>query len=115
MTRADAWKQRPVVLFYHVFRDQLVFLMKKDGVVPEDFCKLDVCFYLPMPKSWSEKKKLKILGSPHQQKPDIDNLQKALLDSIFRDGDDSMVYDIHATKRWSENIGRIEIEIWPTK
>ncbi|MGU0055537.1 RusA family crossover junction endodeoxyribonuclease [Enterobacter hormaechei] len=37
-------------------------------------------------------------GKPHQQKPDKDNLEKALLDAIF--DDDSRVWDGRVTKVW---------------
>ena len=35
---------------------------------------------------------------PHRQKPDIDNLIKALLDALY--ADDSHVWKITAEKRW---------------
>ncbi|MCR4339433.1 MAG: RusA family crossover junction endodeoxyribonuclease, partial [Gemmatimonadaceae bacterium] len=37
-------------------------------------------FRLPMPPSWSNKKRLAMIGQPHAQKPDIDNLLKAVLE-----------------------------------
>jgi len=61
---------------------------------------LNVVFYLPMPASWSKKKRAEMLGKPHKQKPDIDNLVKALLDAVF--DDDSHVYEIRAVKFWDE-------------
>lgn len=39
-------------------------------------------------------------GKPHQQKPDKDNLEKALLDAIF--GEDSHIWDGRVTKIWGE-------------
>jgi Holliday junction resolvase RusA-like endonuclease len=51
-----------------------------------------------MPKSWSTKKRLSMLGEYHQSKPDIDNLVKAFLDA-FGD-DDKHVAVIHAGKYW---------------
>ena len=114
-TRADAWKQRPVILKYHRFRDLIAIEMKK--VEREAGCKiwvrldcLEVMFQIPMSKSWSKKKRIEMNGAFHQQKPDIDNLVKAVLDSIFRGGDDCKVATIHAMKRWS-NDGRIIITI----
>jgi len=41
-----------------------------------------------------------MLGKPHQQKPDIDNLVKSLLDAVL--DDDSSVYEIRAVKFWGE-------------
>ena len=66
-----------------------------------------ITFYMPMPKSWSRKKKAKMIGKPHQQKPDVDNLAKALLDSVFED--DSHIHDIRISKTWFD-IGKIIID-----
>ncbi|MBG3071584.1 RusA family crossover junction endodeoxyribonuclease, partial [Proteus mirabilis] len=46
-------------------------------------------------------------GKPHQQKPDKDNLEKALLDAIF--DDDSRVWDGRVTKVWGKR-GQIIIQ-----
>lgn len=74
--------------------------------VPE--CDVHITFFISMPKSWSKKKKAERLGQPHQGKPDIDNLVKALLDAVY--DDDKTVWDIRATKRWN-GAGSIVIEI----
>jgi Holliday junction resolvase RusA-like endonuclease len=39
-------------------------------------------------------------GKPHQQKPDKDNLEKALLDAIFED--DCRIWDGRVSKVWGE-------------
>jgi Holliday junction resolvase RusA-like endonuclease len=111
-TRADAWKKRPVILRYHAFRDSIQKEMKKIdlGGSWSDLDTLTADFYIPMPDSWSKKKKLAMAGTPHQQKPDIDNVVKALLDSLFKDSDDCRVYSLHTRKFWSSE-GRIEIII----
>jgi Holliday junction resolvase RusA-like endonuclease len=64
-------------------------------------------FGIEMPASWSRKKKLSMRGQPHQQKPDIDNLQKSVLDALLPD--DSVVHSITATKVW-DLAGWIRIE-----
>ncbi|WP_336242107.1 RusA family crossover junction endodeoxyribonuclease [Enterobacter cloacae] len=46
-------------------------------------------------------------GQPHQQKPDLDNLKKSLLDALFED--DSHIWDARTSKVWGE-IGMIIIE-----
>ena len=48
----------------------------------------------------SQKKRAQLNGQAHQQKPDKDNLEKALLDAIF--DDDSRVWDGRVTKLWGE-------------
>lgn len=101
MTRSDKWKKRPCVMRYFSFRDKV----KDLGISVEPYG-THVRFFMPMPKSWSKKKKAEMNGTLHQQKPDVDNLLKALLDSIFKD--DAHIADIRATKIWSVE-GRIEI------
>ena len=102
MTQRDKWKRRPAVLKYFAYRDEV----KLNGInVPE--MGTHITFVMPMPKSWSKKKKAEHLGEAHQQKPDVDNLTKALLDAIYED--DAHVWDIRTTKIWGE-VGRIIIE-----
>ncbi|MNJ68120.1 Endodeoxyribonuclease RusA [compost metagenome] len=45
-------------------------------------------------------------GKPHQQKPDADNLLKALMDAIYNE--DCSVWDVRVTKRWGDT-GEITI------
>jgi len=86
---------------YRAFADEV----RRLGIeIPESGA--TVIFGMPMPKSWSKKKKAVFLGKAHQQKPDIDNLLKAILDAIFKD--DSGVWDIHAVKIWAD-VGYIEV------
>lgn len=102
MTQRDKWKKRPVVMDYFAFRDE-VKLRRVTIPIP---CK--VTFYLPMPQSWTEKKRLLMDGEPHtSSKADVDNLLKALLDSTFHN--DGHVWSIWPEKRWSSNPG-INIE-----
>lgn len=62
-----------------------------------------VVFVLEMPRSWSKAKRLAMEGQLHEQKPDRDNLEKALLDSVY--GEDSHVADGRVTKLWgSEDL-----------
>lgn len=102
MTRADKWKKRPATARYWAFKNEV----KLRGInVPE--MGTHITFVMPMPASWSKKKRAEHLGEAHQQKPDVDNLTKALLDAIYED--DAHVWDIRTTKIWGE-VGRIIIE-----
>ena len=67
-----------------------------------------VTFILPMPESWSKKKREEMDGKPHMQRPDWDNLGKAISDAIYQD--DSGIYDIHVTKIWGRE-GKIIISL----
>lgn len=68
------------MLRYRAFRDEVLF-RKVD--VPEDGA--SITFVMPMPKSWSKAKKLAMNGKLHKQKPDLDNLLKALIDAVYCD------------------------------
>ena len=97
-TRSDKWKKRPCVMRYRTFADEV---REAKIQIPASGC--EVTFFIPMPKSWSQKKRIETSCMPHQQKPDIDNLLKALLDAVF--SDDSHVYEIKVRKVWSVSGG----------
>lgn len=106
MTKSDRWKKRPCVVRYWAYKDELNRLAKENNfTIPESG--MHVTFYLPMPKSWPKKKQKVMCGKPHQQKPDGDNIFKGFLDCLTVD--DSYIWDMRITKRWSE-IGYIEIK-----
>ncbi|POP41757.1 RusA family crossover junction endodeoxyribonuclease [Superficieibacter electus] len=95
MTRADKWKKRDVVLRYRAFCDEV----RLNGLVmPETGG--HITFVIPMPASWSQKKRAAMKGQAHQQKPDADNMLKALMDALFTD--DAHIWAVRVTKRWGE-------------
>ncbi|ARD60179.1 crossover junction endodeoxyribonuclease RuvA [Kosakonia radicincitans DSM 16656] len=102
MTRSDKWKKRPEVMRYRAFCDEVRIC----GVVLP-VAGAYVTFILPMPASWSKKKRAEMNGKPHQVKPDKDNLEKALLDALFEN--DAHIWDSRVTKLWGES-GQIIIE-----
>lgn len=102
MTRRDKWEKRPCVLRYFAFKDECRL---KKVELSEDGNK--IIFVMPMPKSWSLKKKRAMDGSPHQQKPDADNLLKAIYDAVF--DDDAKVWRMYCEKRWGFT-GKIVID-----
>ena len=96
MTQSDRWRKRPAVLRYFAFADQV----RAAGVKIAE-SGTSIIFYLPMPKSWSKKKRDNMRGQAHQQKPDLDNLLKALSDAVY--ADDSVIWNYHSiSKRWSD-------------
>lgn len=102
MTQRDKWAKRKPVLEYFAYKQEC----KLKGVeLPES--NYHVTFILPMPSSWSKKKRAEMNGKPHQQRPDKDNLEKGLLDALF--DDDSTVWDGRVTKLWGEK-GLIKID-----
>ena len=101
-TRSDKWKKRPCVMRYRAFADEC----RLKGVHVHDMGDT-IIFNMPMPKSWSKSKKTKMNGACHQQKPDIDNLLKALLDATKKE--DCTVWNVSTYKLWAHE-GSIEIE-----
>lgn len=106
MVRSDSWRQRDCVLRYWAYKEELNYITHNVGYEPGDI--LDIKFYLPMPDSWSEKKKLLMDGKPHQQKPDADNLMKAFKDSLIEK--DETVYDERSRKFWGRK-GKIVVNL----
>lgn len=103
MTRADSWKKRPIVLKYWDFKDHI-----KSWAIRENFKlgnEIYVIFHIPMPKSWSKIKKTQMIFADHQQRPDVDNLLKGLMDALLEE--DSHIHTVYARKIWS-NEGSIE-------
>jgi Holliday junction resolvase RusA-like endonuclease len=92
---------------------------------------LELWFWLSMPASWSKKKQAAHLWKAHAQKPDIDNLTKAVMDAMservekLTDAtketmklagvwqDDCQVADLTVRKRWctSGEGGRVLISL----
>ena len=61
-----------------------------------------IIFTLPMPKSWSRKKRMQMCGKPHESKPDLKNLIAALEDAIYEN--DQIISEYrHLSKCWGES------------
>ena len=107
MNRSDAWRGRVVVERYHAYRDALRLMANLQGFTLPD--RFSITFYLPMPASWSGAKRRRMNGTPHQQKFDIDNGLKGLLDALRTD--DAGIWAIDGLyKVWAEE-GWIEIMV----
>ena len=103
MTRADKWKKRQCVTKFFAFRDAI----KQSSIHNIALESFDIEFHIPMPKSWSKKKKSLHNGAPHKQRPDLDNYIKAWCDSVFEE--DSVVWRFKASKRWTDQPGHIKL------
>ena len=100
-TRADRWRQRPSVMKYRAFADEC----RLRGVELREGGD-QITFYLPMPRSWSKRDRAAMEGQPHRQRPDLDNLTKALLDAVYPE--DCRVWELRVRKIWAAD-GAIEI------
>lgn len=105
MTRRDKWKKRDKVLRWHAYKDEIRLKAGAFSLPTSDYWMI---FTFKPPRSWSISRTVAAFDKPHQQRPDKDNLEKAILD-IFLPEDDSKVYDGRATKQWGV---RQNIEIW---
>lgn len=103
MSSSDRWKTNP----HHVDPDkrQRQYFNYKDTLVKQGLLlkfnlqkTLDVVFILPMPASWSEKKRIRMNALPCEVKPDTDNMVKAVCDAFKKN--DSDIWLKHAQKRW---------------
>lgn len=100
---SDRWKKRPVVMRYRAYADELRLTAKQLGYELEST--LNITFVVPYPKSYLTKKgnlvkskKHLVPGTPHQLKPDIDNMAKAFMDALAKD--DRFVHTLNARKVW---------------
>ncbi|HHY74060.1 MAG TPA: RusA family crossover junction endodeoxyribonuclease [Bacillus bacterium] len=66
-----------------------------------------IVFSMPIPKSWSNKRKCEVVGRYHTKKPDTDNLVKGVFDSLNKIAweDDNQVAKVTAVKIYSEHPG----------
>lgn len=106
MTQRDKWLKpaRPAVQRYRDFKDECA---RAGVILPESGA--SVTFVLPVSRSWSAKKKAAMIGQPHQQRPDVSNLLKALEDALYLD--DSAIWHYAGLKKvWGEE-GQIVIEV----
>ena len=112
MSQRDRWAKRQIVKDYFAFRDTVKQEIKRllalqNNNDKKSWEELDIGFFIPMPKSWSKKKKLSMAGTPHKQRPDLDNYIKGLLDALLEE--DCKVWRISARKIWVDTKGCITI------
>lgn len=89
----------PGTLFRNAIRLKAIEKEKLVGPV----CLRIECLFA-MPVSWSKAKKAKHHGKPHTQKPDGDNVAKAVMDGLTAAGvwpDDAVVWSLEIRKIWS--------------
>lgn len=107
MTQSDRWRtnpehedinkrQRPVVTKYFAYKNELTRQVAELNYEVKPV--LDILFIMPMPNSWSGKKKERMNGLPMKVKPDTDNLLKAVKDTLCKN--DSHIWRETAEKRW---------------
>ena len=103
----DKWKPSKAVQVYRAFRDEVAWNKVE---LPADF--FHVIFLIDCPRSWSRKKRLEHCGHPHLGTPDADNLAKALIDAVYRNQNDSIVWNYATTKLWAGTSGFVIADTW---
>ena len=90
-------------------------LKKIDGFKPyENALYVDLTFYMSIPTSWSKKKRIEADSGvirPIVRSGDIDNCIKAIFDAgnglLWQD--DCIITDLHAKKRYTAELARVEM------
>ena len=109
MTQRDKWAKRPAVLRYRDWCDG-ARAATGEGLPVKPYL-VNWRAFIPMPGSWSKKKRVEMVGRLHQQRPDRDNIDKAVLDALW--GEDSCVAAGSIEKVWCwEGEERLELEVW---
>ena len=100
-------KDHPV----HVYKKAIALAASKCGFFNPPV-EVSIVAWLPMPKSWSKKKQREHALRLHTQKPDVDNVGKAVLDALKEHwADDCQVAMFTVQKRWVYGTGLTEIRV----
>lgn len=95
---------------YNQYKVDLLALCKAKGfkLPSQGLC---ITFFIPMPKSWKKWQRAHMNGKLHRSKPDIDNLLKAVFDSLM--AEDKFIGHIgEVAKVWTDSEkGWIEFKI----
>lgn len=62
-------------------------------------------FHMPIPASYTKKQKRELPGTPHDKKPDTDNMLKNVVDGLVKE--DSHIWLKFAWKVWTDGPGKI--------
>lgn len=111
MSQRDKWAKRPCVVRYREWCDVLRYAASQSGKrVLLKPTSLLVTAYLPIPESWSVKKRATMQGTPHTAKPDSDNILKACADALIEN--DHYLYQATVQKFWDDGEGpRVEVTL----
>lgn len=116
MTQRSKWKD-PDAQRYLIYKE-LVGWEVKPHAPREPFkgaIEVSMTFYMPIPQSWPQKKQRAHMGDniPHTVKPDIDNLEKGLYDSLNKIfwKDDAQIYKVKDKEKYYSTNPRIEFEV----
>lgn len=108
MTQRDKWKKRPCVVRYRAWADKA--RESAPANLPTDPLVVSWTAYFSMPASWSAKKRNFMRGTFHRQKCDRDNVDKGILDALFKS--DCGIAGGTLVKRWDDGQGpRVIVQV----
>jgi len=108
MTRRDKWDKRKCVVQYRQWCDRVRRLVGRYIPPAETVLELNWTAYFEPPKSWNKMRRVDAMGTLHRQTPDRDNIDKAVLDCLYKR--DEAIADGTIRKRWDWRA-RLEVEI----
>lgn len=108
-TNRDRWNPLPRVVRYRGFKD--VFRLQI-GAVPASYSivKLEIVALMPMSKSWKAAQRDRMRHTQHRHKPDIDNVTKAVLDTLWPRQDQGIGW-CETRMFWNDTPG-VVLTIW---
>ena len=110
MTQRDKWAQRPAVMRYREWADGLRSLFVKPLPPANQVKSLSWMATFAPAASCPKKMRVELMGTLHRDRPDRDNVDKAILDVLFKE--DSGIACGSVEKRWGwENKLEILIEL----
>lgn len=93
---------------YNAYKEEIRYWVdKNEFIIPVGY--FAMWFYLPFPKSWRKQKRAEMKGAAHMSTPDLDNMIKAIFDSIMprrsrisgeKGADDRKIHCYAAFKVW---------------
>lgn len=113
-TQQDKWIVRPEVARYRAYANDLckVAMAARAGKALISAVSVECLFVMPFAKSTSKKIREQMAGQPFQQRPDVDNLGKAVMDALWPK-DDSQIAEFYALAIWDDGKGaRVMIRIY---
>lgn len=94
-------RQSPPIKRYQAWKDE--FQLRTNRILTKSMLdravEISWVAIFPMPQSWPKWKKKALAGQRHQQKPDRDNIDKAILDALL--ANDERISDGTLKKRWA--------------
>ncbi len=109
VTRWGTYYQKP----YTEFREEMARILLGKRKPLKGAIKAEVSFYFLIPKSFSKKKREEMDGTYCIGVSDLDNLEKAIYDSLndVMFEDDKQIVEHTTRKKWVKERPRIEIEL----